>query len=81
MADDPRIINLAAVRTARTAPPTHTFSSEEEAAAAVRAALDTLAAACTTINLFTPFTTVDDWAGLISDGFRNRMASRIGGAA
>ena len=81
MADEPRIIDLATVRSARRAPPPAAYSSEEEALAALRAALDTIAAACATIDCYTPLITVDDWAGLLSDAFRNRMVTRSGGAA
>lgn len=80
MADDPHIIDFAAVRSARRVPPTSAFRSEEEALAALGGALDTLVTACRTLDHYTPSTTVDDWAGLLSDGFRHRM-NRSGGAA
>lgn len=80
MADDHHIIDLAAVRSARRAEPTCAFRSEEEALAPLRGALETLVNACITLDRYVPATTVNDWAGLLSDGFRHRM-NRSGGAA
>lgn len=80
MADDPDIIDLAAIRRARARRPATTYTSEDEALGALRCALDVVAEACAALDGYIPQTTAADWAALVEEGVRNRM-SRSGGAA